>query len=919
VSDPIIGRSAELAAITGWLDAALVGSGRLVLCLGEPGIGKTRLAEELVAKARDRGMATTWGAALEVEGAPAYWPWRQVLAGLGVDPDQILSGRGPARDDRYRLFDEVTEVVLRPARAGLVVVLDDVHAADEPSLLLLRHLAGRLAGSKLLLVAAARQSEPGSALPGILPDLVRTPGAAQLGPQRFGLDEVSQQLAALAIPAHPSRADQVLDVTAGNPLFVREVARAIADSSWRADRPPRTVLDIVQERLGRLSAPGQRVVRAAAVAGRDFSLPVVAGVLGESLTDCLSPMDEAVGRGLVEPAGAGFRFVHALTRDAVEAALPTAERLALHRAVAEQLEKVYGEDLDAHLSDLARHWTVLAPYGEAATARSWTARAGAEAVRRLAFEEGARLYRRALDMSPVPDAERSILLVSLARALSLAGDLHGCADTAVEAADAADREGDPELLAEAALVVEAAPDDRVNAVAAHLGERALGALGETSYDALRARLLAQRVHLAFYNGNPEEARPLVRSALDLARRSGDDRAHAAVLLAAQEVLPGPLEWKKRHRHATELLAVARRLNRPRDEMWAHQWRLDALLDAGDLAAAAAELVPLQATVDRVGGPGSAALLDRGRAAVAQAQGRFADAVADADLGFHAMRAVEPGPAHGAHLLFHCALARHVVPGPDLARLVEPIPGPPEFEVLQRVHRAYLLLRAARPADAAATLEGAGPPASWSVFASFRVAVDVYAALLAAELGRDADLAVVLGRLTPLRGQHAHGGNAVSYLGPIRLVIGRAALALGRLDEAIADLGAAVNEADQVGARGFAAEARHHLSTALVTRGDTEDESLASALARAAAQTIDELGMSAYRPPASSAPPTPLSPRETEVARLVALGLTNRQISERLVISERTAQNHVQHILRKLDFATRSQIAAWATRNEHGND
>ncbi|MDQ3679097.1 MAG: hypothetical protein M3378_00835 [Actinomycetota bacterium] len=155
--------------------------------------------------------------------------------------------------------------------------------------------------------------------------------------------------------------------------------------------------------------------------------------------------------------GGDYRFVHALTRDAVEASLTTADRVALHRAVAEATAAQFAGDLADHLTEIARHWAQLAPYGEAATARKWAIQAGDDAVRRLAYEEGARLYRATLafDATPLCDVERCRVLVALGRAAYFAGDLHGCVDAALGAADAAGAAQSPELAAEAALVLEA--------------------------------------------------------------------------------------------------------------------------------------------------------------------------------------------------------------------------------------------------------------------------------------------------------------------------------------------------------------------------------------------------------------------------------------------------------------------------------
>ena len=278
----LVGRRRELEALTGWLAAARDGRGRLALCAGEPGIGKTRLAQELAAQAAAQGVAVAWGRCAEVEGAPAYWPWRQVLRALGRDDALGGAERSCRRsataagspEERFRLFDGVAEALRAAAHPALLVVLDDVHRADEPSLLVLRHLADRLADAPLLVLATFRDVEPADALRRALPELLRAGAVERLDLRGLGLDDVRAQL------ADPAQAQRVLDVTGGNPLFVREVARAIADGMWRPDRPPATVRDVVAARLERVSDPCRALVRAAAVVGRDFSLGLVAATLG---------------------------------------------------------------------------------------------------------------------------------------------------------------------------------------------------------------------------------------------------------------------------------------------------------------------------------------------------------------------------------------------------------------------------------------------------------------------------------------------------------------------------------------------------------------------------------------------------------------------------------------------------------------
>ena len=268
---------------------------------------------------------------------------------------------------------------------------------------------------------------------------------------------------------------------------------------------------------------------------------MVAAARREPVACLLPAVDEAVGHGLVEGIGGDYRFVYVLTRDAVEATLSTAEQLVLHRAVAVALQERFADDLSEHLADIARHWARLAPYGQAPTARTWAVRAADEAVRRLAYEEGVRLYRTALGLDErLSTLERYRVLVALGRAAYFAGDPDGCGEAAVAAMELARRAASPELMGRAALVVEAVVDLR--GLAKQLCDDALAALGDDGGDgdaALRARLLAQRGHLALYDGDLARTAALSMAALELARGCGDDGVLAEALHARQEACPGP--------------------------------------------------------------------------------------------------------------------------------------------------------------------------------------------------------------------------------------------------------------------------------------------------------------------------------------------------------------------------------------------
>jgi len=260
-----------------------------------------------------------------------------------------------------------------------------------------------------------------------------------------------------------------------------------------------------------------------------------------------------------------------------------------------------------------------------------------------------------------------------------------------------------------------------------------------------------------------------------------------------------------------------------------------------------------------------------------------------------------------------ALARHHGVVDDVVALArENWHAPERFRGIGRLTRAHYLLLAGFDDLADAILTEAGPVGDWELPVFFVVPGWSRATLVAAALGRSLEVTLLLERLESFRGEHATAAG-VSYDGPVELSMGIGRLAVGDVDGGLRELRTAVARAEAAGSPGFVAEARFHLATAIASR----DPRAAESLAVAASRTATAIGMTAWLEPMTrlltrlqTGGADPLSAREREVAELVAAGLTNREIARRLFISERTAQNHVQHILGKLGFSSRAQIAAW---------
>jgi len=462
----IVGRERELASCESALEQALAGRAQLLLLAGEPGIGKTRLAEELAGRARERGALALWGRCQDGEDGRAYWPWEQVLrAGLAAwegEAGEGALGEGaaelaelvpelrerlpelppPARDPeraRARLFDAVRALLAqRAAAVPLVIVLDDLHCADGPSLRLLRFLAAQLREARVLLVAAHRDVAPAGRHPlaNALGELSRLPPPERKLRLR-GLDRACvERLIAGRLGAEPAPRLVALchARSEGNPLFLLELLHwlegrpAACEPSEGFEREiPDGIRHVIRARLAALSERCRRALACASVLGRDFEAALVARASGLPEPELLALLEEAEAARALEPVRASpgrFRFAHPLIGETLYDELGSATRARLHATVGKALEARYRprpvakSDLavpirGAHLAELARHFHAALPLGDAAKALDYCERAAAHALAALAFAEAERLYARALgvlEASAPGDAERRAAL-----------------------------------------------------------------------------------------------------------------------------------------------------------------------------------------------------------------------------------------------------------------------------------------------------------------------------------------------------------------------------------------------------------------------------------------------------------------------------------------------------------------------------
>jgi hypothetical protein len=620
VATAVVGRGREREALRAALASAVEGRGTAVAITGEAGIGKTMLALTVERDAVAAGARWLTGSGWAGGGAPAFWPWIQVIRGLAdaLDDDRLqaamglgapyiahlvpqLRGRLPdiaepaelASDQaRFSLFDAVTTfLVAAAADQPLVIVLDDLHAADASTLRLLQFLVQSLHGAAVL-VLALHQETPHTEAGGLLAELDAQTQRMQLR----GLDRlaVADLVAQQAPGADADRlAEQVHALTEGNPFFAGEVVRLmVAEGRTGADAPvrlPDGVRATIRRRLEPVSPATLEVLAVAAVIGMEFRVETLSLAAQVERFALLDLVDEAVvARVLVEVPREPDRyaFAHSLIRETLYADLTPSSRARLHGAVGTALEGLYGLAAEEHLSELSHHF--FAAYAEgAAKAVDLSARAGHQALRVLAYEEADRHFGQALRIvaQEDPAGERACdLLLAQGDARMRGGRPAAAREALVQATGIARRLGSADRFARATLAMTPwgfnmqVSDDEL---AGLLGE-ALAQLDDGEH-ALRARLLSTLARTMYWVDDLDRRLEVAERAIGLARESGDDRTLARVLGDAHIATWNPDGNARSLAWADEMLAIAERTGDRQLALDGHSWRMALLLEGGDVA------------------------------------------------------------------------------------------------------------------------------------------------------------------------------------------------------------------------------------------------------------------------------------------------------------------------------------------------
>ncbi|MFQ6030122.1 MAG: serine/threonine-protein kinase PknK, partial [Dehalococcoidia bacterium] len=612
-----VGRQREMGELKAALEDALSGRGRLVTLVGEPGIGKTRTAQELATYAGLRGGQVLWGRCYEEQGMPPYWPWVQAIRSYvrEHDPEQLRSEMGAGAADiaevvsdvkerlpglspppqldspeqaRFRLFDSITAFLKSASqKQPLVLALDDLHWADQPSLLLLQFTARELGGSRLLVVGTYRDVDLSRQHPlaETLAELTRERLFQRVLLRGLTQEDMGRFIeVATGISPPPGLAQAVHTQTEGNPLFVTEVVRLLVQEgeltsertgdrdSWTV-RIPEGVREVIGRRLNRLSQRCNDTLTVASVIGREFSLDQLLPVVEDLSEDrVLEVLEEALSARVIEelPRMVGrYQFTHALIQETLVGELTTTRRVRLHGRIAESLENLYGANVEAHAAELAHHFSEAQTVLGTEKLIHYSLLAGERALGTYAHEEALSHFQRAVaekEGQPM-DAETASLLFGLGRAQLATLGRHQLLEAMGNLDRAFDYYAETEDLERAVAVAEH-PTPAAAGYVTGTDQRIARALRMVPLDspaagrllALQGRILGQEV------GDYEGATDAFRRALAIAQGEGDAALELRTLAGASFVDFFHCRWRECLEKTPRVIELARSVDDPHGEL-----------------------------------------------------------------------------------------------------------------------------------------------------------------------------------------------------------------------------------------------------------------------------------------------------------------------------------------------------------------
>jgi tetratricopeptide (TPR) repeat protein len=870
VNATLMGRDAERDRLFRGLDALGEGRGSLSVLCGEPGIGKTALADAVSAEASRRGIHVARGAAWDGGDAPAYWPWIEVLRGMQVraealeprlrrDLGPLLGEEGsdlsPGHPDlaHFRRFDALRAVLSERARGERwLLVLEDLHAADRASLLALHYVARSLRALPVAIVATHRDAEArlDAELGALLAKIAREGNVLELA--RLARSEVAALVGDLD-PVDEHVVDEVFEASGGNPLFVHESVRLLRAGARL--RPSDGTVALLRDRLARLPVEDRALLELAALLGREVETAALAHATGASVDSVHARLLLATRAGIVEVIDPErVRFAHALFRQALEEDIEPSRRAELHARVAESLAERQQAGADVGDEAIARHFAAAIPFVSPERAIAVVLRAAEALCAGLAFDRASVLYTRALEiLGRVPhEPARAIdIELKLAEALARSGRYDRARELCTRTAARARLHGHAEQLAQAALLY--GSEIRiaiVDPVLVSLLEEAEHALGEGA-PSLRARLMGRRAAALQPADDPRVPMEIARAALALASDERDPETRLAVVTSAGAALVDFGPPRERLPLSRELIALATRHN---DLVLAQRGYGRLLIDALELG----EIEQARSATEAFTRLGEALGHARWRwrslllrSTWALLEGRWSDAEqAQAEAAAEIARAEDPPAA--LTLAVHRAaalLAREPASVDPIARAVAEVGSSLDGADLVCAALSAALHARLGHADAARrALDGTSWQRRLRSFDAWGYALLSSSFIDIGDPALAEPARALLERAEPELLDRAAGVTSslfgLTYDGPGVYFVGGLLGFVGELDRAAAMLEDAVDTAERVGARPAAARARHLLARTLVARNAGGDRTRALTLARRARAEASALGFAA---------------------------------------------------------------------------
>ncbi len=610
-ANDLVGRTYERGVLETALKAAEAGRGGIAVILGEPGIGKTRLAESLAESARSRGIAVGWARCPESRSAPPFWPLTQLahqmsVAGLieqGVRLDWMSAkDTGQQRFHLYRSVLDSIAAIDRP----LILVIDDMQWADPDTLRLIEHIAADVASTHCLFVATLRP--PSDDLPDALFDclaeVARVPGNVSVSPGAFKPKDVATWLRCRTDVDVPDEVVALVhDRTGGNPLFVKEftellVTEGLLDDATSARRMraiPPGVQFVVRRRVSGLPMTSQQLLAVAAVLGPTFDVNVLAATAGLAMADVLAAIGPALDAGLVIESDTEFSFSHALVSDALAGEVNAVRRATIHAAAARSLASVAGPGFGVEAARIAHHAIegILAGTGDLAVDAGTAAARLAGA--RFAHEDAAGHWANvaaALARSRPSDARSRIdALIAQADALNRADQVGAAKAPILEAVELAEAMGMVDSMARAAALLNQThvwaneAYGVVDTQVVQAIERTLGTLSDAEEtSAVRAVLLGALASELVFADESRHAEACRRA--EAAARAAQDPVVLARVLNNLMLPNHPENLDERHRRSLEMIAIAEANELPPDLVFAaHHHMMEYHLETVDFTRA----------------------------------------------------------------------------------------------------------------------------------------------------------------------------------------------------------------------------------------------------------------------------------------------------------------------------------------------